>query len=324
MPGSALSPLEREEIRACLVDDPIVGFASIAIDLGRNASTISREVRCNGGRDQYRASGPQQRADHERKRPRQNLLIADPVLACLVRSGLDGGFSPAAWAARLRRSGAGEICHETSYQSVFDGNLGLKPTECLRGRRPRRRRRRSKAQTTHVLGNFTKIADRPAIVEDRVEAGDWEGNLIIGARNASAGVTLVERTSQFTLLGDMPCGCRLDDTLACITELFDTVPASLRASLNWDRGCEMAGWPQLESFFDMPVYFADAHSPWQRGSNENQSRQARFWLPKGSPLDAVTPEELATITDVLNHQPRRMFGWETSAERYAAAGCTDR
>jgi IS30 family transposase len=241
-----------------------------------------------------------------------------------VRADLDEGFSPAACAARLRRSGAGAICHETIYRSVFDGSLGLKPSECLRTRRPRRRRRRSKAQTTHVLGNFTKIADRPATVEDRVEAGHWEGDLIIGAKNASAVVTLVERTSRFTLLGDMPCGYRPDDTLACLSELFDTVPQNLRSSLTWDRGSEMAGWSQLESYFDMPVYFADAHSPWQRGSNENQNRQVRFWLPKGSRLDDVTPEELASITNVLNHQPRRMFGWETSAERYAAAACTDR
>jgi IS30 family transposase len=324
MPGPALSPLEREEIRAFLVDDPIVAFASIAVTLGRDASTISREVGRNGGRERYRAVGAQQRADEESKRPRRSLLIADPVLACLVRADLDEGFSPAACAARLRRSGAGAICHETIYRSVFDGSLGLKPSECLRTRRPRRRRRRSKAQTTHVLGTFTKIADRPATVEDRVEAGHWEGDLIIGAKNASAVVTLVERTSRFTLLGDMPCGYRPDDTLACLSELFDTVPQNLRGSLTWDRGSEMAGWSQLESYFDMPVYFADAHSPWQRGSNENQNRQVRFWLPKGSRLDDVTPEELASITNVLNHQPRRMFGWETSAERYAAAACTDR
>jgi IS30 family transposase len=308
MPGPALSPLEREEIRAFLVDDPIVAFASIAITLGRDASTISREVGRNGGRERYRAVGAQQRADAESKRPRQSLLIADSVLACLVRADLDEGFSPAGCAARLRRSGAGAICHETIYRSVFDGSLGLKPTECLRTRRPRRRRRRSKAQTTHVLGTFTKIADRPATVEDRVEAGHWEGDLIIGAKNASAVVTLVERTSRFTLLGDMPCGYRPDDTLACLSEQFDSVPANLRGSLTWDRGSEMAGWPQLESFFDMPVYFADAHSPWQRGSNENQNRQVRFWLPKGSRLDDVTPEDLASITNVLNHQPRRMFG----------------
>jgi IS30 family transposase len=324
MPGPALSPLEREEIRAFLVDDPIVAFASIAVTLGRDASTISREVGRNGGRERYRAVGAQQRADEEGKRPRPSLLIADPVLACLVRADLDEGFSPAGCAARLRRSGAGAICHETIYRSVFDGSLGVKPTECLRTRRPRRRRRRSKATTTHVLGTFTKIADRPATVEGRVEAGHWEGDLIIGAKNASAVVTLVERTSRFTLLGDMPCGYRPDDTLACLSELFDSVPQNLRRSLTWDRGSETAGWPQLESFFAMPVYFADAHSPWQRGSNENQNRQVRFWLPKGSPLGAVTPEELASITNVLNHQPRRMFGWETSAERYAAAACTDR
>ena len=324
MPGPALSPLEREEIRAFLVDDPIVAFASIALSLGRDASTISREVGRNGGRERYRAVGAQRRADKEARRPRVHLLIADPVLACLVRADLDQGFSPAGCAARLRRSGAGTICHETIYRSVFDGSLGLKPTECLRTRRPRRRRRRSEAKSTHVLGTFTKIADRPASVEDRIEAGHWEGDLIIGAKNASAVVTLVERTSRFTLLGDMPCGYRPDDTLACLSELFDTVPDNLRRSLTWDRGSEMAEWHQLESFFDMPVYFADAHSPWQRGSNENQNRQVRFWLPKGSPLGDVTPGELTSITNVLNHQPRRMFGWETSAERYDAAACTDR
>jgi IS30 family transposase len=122
-------------------------------------------------RERYRAVGAQQRTDEESKRPRRSLLIADPVLACLVRANLDEGFSPAGCAARLRRSGAGAICHETIYRSVFDGSLGLKPSECLRTRRPRRRRRRSKAQTTHVLGTFTKIADRPTTVEDRVEAG---------------------------------------------------------------------------------------------------------------------------------------------------------
>jgi len=122
----------------------------------------------------------------------------------------------------------------------------------------------------------------------------------------------------------MPCGYRPADTLACLSEPFDTVPQNLRGSLTWDRGSEMAGWAQLESFFDMPVYFADAHSPWQRGSNENQNRQVRFWLPKGTQLGDVTPEELASITNVLNHQPRRMFGWENSVERCAAAPCTDR
>ena len=132
MPGPALSPLEREEIRAFLVDDPIVAFASIAVTLGRDASTISREVGRNGGRERYRAVGAQQRADEEGKRPRLSLLIADPVLACLVRADLDEGFSPAGCAARLRRSGAGAICHETIYRSVFDGSLGVKDRKSTR------------------------------------------------------------------------------------------------------------------------------------------------------------------------------------------------
>src|SRR5664280_2819302 len=186
MLGPALSPLEREEIRALLVDDPIAGFASMACVLGRDASTISREINRNGVRDRYRATDAQRRADQERTRPRQNPLTADPVLACLVRSDLDDGFSPAACAARLRCSGAGAICHETIYRSVFDGSLGMMPAECLRTRRPRRRRRRSKAKATHVLGAFAKIADRPNAVEDRVEPEHWEGDLIIGTGNTSA------------------------------------------------------------------------------------------------------------------------------------------
>ena len=131
MPGPALSPLEREEIRAFLVDDPTVPYTSIALTLGGDASTIGRVVGRNGGRERYRAVGAQQRADEEAKRPRLSLLVADPVLACLMRAQFDKGFSPAACAARLRRSGAGAICHETIYRFGFDGSLGLKPTECL-------------------------------------------------------------------------------------------------------------------------------------------------------------------------------------------------
>ena len=111
---------------------------------------------------------------------------------------------------------------------------GAEATECLRTRRPRRRRLRSTRTTTHALGTFTKIADRPASVEDRVEAGHLVGDIIIGAKNASAVVTLVERTTRFTLLGDMPCGYRPDDTLACLSEPFDTVPQNLCGSLTWD------------------------------------------------------------------------------------------
>lgn len=314
----SLSLLEREEISRALVEDPRVRWSTIAERLGRHPTTIAREVTGNEGRDCYRAVSAHARAARQRQRPKVCRFDADRALRDRVTLELRRGFSPAGIAARLAHEGATRVCHETIYRAVYARRLDVTARECLRSRRPRRRPRRDHATKTHVLGDFVSIHERPAAVTEHVEAGHWEGDLIIGAGNRSAMITLAERVTRYTLLADLPCGYDADEVLAGLFEVFDAVPSHLRLTLTWDRGSEMARWPTLTNTLELPVYFADPHAPWQRGLNEHTNRQLRWWLPRGTDLSIVGPPRITEILDVLNHQPRRSLDWDTPAHRYHA------
>lgn len=315
-----LSLLEREEIRVVLTEDQAVSCAAIGRRIGRHPTTVGRELERNGGRDCYRAATADARAARARRRPRAGLLVTDVALRAAVTADLEAGFSPAGIAARLRDAGGGRVCAETIYQAVYGHHLDVTPRECLRSRRPRRRRRNRHTDQpkTHVLGDFSPISARPPTVDARVQPGHWEGDLIIGRANQSALITLIERVTRFTFLADLPCGYQATECLAALCETFEQIPAHLRQSLTWDRGSEMADWPLLTDAFDLPVYFADPHSPWQRGLNEHNNRQLRWWLPRGIDLGATSRARLDEILAVLNHQPRRSLDWDTPAHRYHA------
>ncbi len=152
---------------------------------------------------------------------------------------------------------------------------------------------------------------------ERIEPGHWEGDLIIGARNRSAAITLAERVSRYTMIVDLPNGYSPDDTLAGLVETLEQIPAMLRRSITWDRGSEMARWADLTATFDLDVWFCDPHKPWQRGLNEHTNRQIPWWLPRG--LNLATSDALTRIHQaqhVLNHQPRRSLDWATPHQRY--------
>lgn len=315
-----LSLLEREEIRVALTEDVAVSCAAIGRRIGRHPTTISRELERNGGRACYRAAIADACATRARTRPRAGVLVTDLVLRATVTADLTVGFSPAGIAARLREADGTRVCAETIYQAVYGHQLDIKPRDCLRSRRPRRRRRNRHADIpkTHVLGDFVPIHARPRTVDARVQPGHWEGDLIIGRANQSAMITLIERVTKMTFLADLPCGYQATECLAALCETFDQIPAHMRHTLTWDRGSEMAQWPLLASAFDLPIYFADAHSPWQRGLNEQNNRQLRWWLPRGIDLAAVGQARIDDILNVLNHQPRRSLDWDTPAHRYDA------
>lgn len=322
MAGQALSMEEREEVRAGLERDE--SFAVIARRLSRATSTVSREVGGNGGRRRYRAARADADAARARKRPKVPSLLASPALAAAVEKDLRAGFSPAGTAARLRDTGGPTVCTETIYAAVMArGKRGLSvlPEDCLRSRRRRRiPRRRGGAPCTKAspLGRFTLIKERPASAEDRSEAGHWEGDLIVGAMNRSAVITLIERQTRYMLLADLPEDHGAQAVLGGLIAAFDNVPEHLRLSLTWDQGREMAAWPDLQAATGLEVFFAEPHSPWQRGQNENMNRQLRFWMPKGTDLHAWHQDRLDGITDVLNHQPRRLLDWKTPADHYNA------
>ncbi len=320
MAGRALSLDEREEIRAGI--EAGRSAASIARRLRRHPTTVSRELRRNGGRDVYRAVRAQRRCDRQRRRPKPFKLVVDPKLGRQVEGGLRRGFSPPAVAALLRASGGPTVVHETIYRALYSPvfrGVGLLPRHCLRTRRPRRRRhdRRRAVNTRRLGGGFRLIDERPESARDRTEAGHWEGDLLLGSRAShSAMVTLVERTSRLLVVAKLPSGSGSTEVRDALIEVFGDIPSNMRRSLTWDQGSEMHQWRRVEDTLELPIYFCHPRCPWERGSNENANRQLRFWFRKGTDIGVHSQHDIDRAVFVLNNQPRRLFGWSTSARRY--------
>lgn len=317
-----LSLEEREEIRAGLVAGE--SFAQIARRIGRCPSTVSREVNNNGGRRVYRAVAADGAACRRSLRPKPCKLAQNPRLRSRVEELLAEQWSPQQIAARLRRDYPGQpemqVSHETIYQSLFiqaRGALRKDLAKCLRSGRTRRRAR-SRSDDRGQIKDMVVISERPAEIEDRAVPGHWEGDLIIGARNASAIVTLVERHTRYVMLAAIGTDKTSPAVCQAIANKILELPEHLARSLTWDRGKEMAGHAEFTITTGLPVYFCDPHSPWQRGTNENTNGLLRQYFPKGSDLSTHSQDELDRVAIQLNGRPRQTLHWDTPAERLNA------
>ena len=298
----------------------------IGRELGRPASTISREVRRNGDVEsgRYRPFAAHRMAVGRLARPKERRLAGDQVLREKVQGWLDLRWSPEQIAQTLRLefpdNPAWHLAHESIYQAIYahDATLGWDRFTCLRTRRRRRRpHRHPDARRAGTMRQMTLIGDRPAVVADRAEAGHWEGDLICGELNRSAIGTLVERTSRYVLLVHLPIRHTADATREGVLQVMGELPAELRRSLTWDQGKEMAGHLQITAASGMSVYFCEPHSPWQRGTNENTNGLLRDYFPKGTNLAVHSAERLQQVQDELNNRPRKILGWNSPAHALA-------
>ena len=219
---------------------------------------------------------------------------------------------------RFPDDAARQLCTESIYQAIYDDTTPL--TRAARtALRTGRRRRRRHASTTRRRGRLaamTPISDRPAIVDGRSEGGHWEGDLIIGEANRSAIGTLVERQARFLILLHLPEAHSGEAIRDGITAAVGTLPRALRRTLTWDQGKEMALHEQTSELTGMGIYFCDAHSPWQRGSNENTNGLLRQYFPKGTDLRVHTPATLAAVAAELNRRPRKTLAWAAPADLF--------
>jgi len=272
MPGEPLSLPEREEIAVALGEDRWTPWARIGSRIGRLATTIMREVTANGGRGAYRPASAQRRGDKERRRTRPRRLEAAGELRDRVVRELKLGRSPVAiWADLVAEGSAVMVCVETVYAAIYAGVLGVRPTECLRTRRPRRRRRQARCDNKHA--GLANISARPAVVNERGELGHWEGDQIIWANNRSSMLWLTERATRFSIGVTMPEGYAGDAMLAGLADGLDQIPAHLLGSITFDQGSEWACWETIAATYSIDICFCDPHSPWQRGQVENLNRQ---------------------------------------------------
>jgi IS30 family transposase len=320
----ALTVVEREDISRGIASGS--SLRDIAKRLERAASTVSREVARHGGRPAYRANEADRRAWDSALRPKRCLLAIHVELQKMVASKLILDWSPEQISGWLKIQYPDDesmrVSHETIYRSLFIQARGVLKKELIGHLRSKRRIRRSRharifKDSRGQIVDAISIRERPAEIEDRAVPGHWEGDLIGGTKNSHI-ATLVERHSRFTALVKV----RSKDTatvVAALSRQIRRLPTSLRRSLTWDRGLEMAQHKNFTVATDVKVYFCDPHSPWQRGTNENTNRLLRQYLPKRTDLSGYTQSQLDKIALRLNQRPRKTLGFETPASKLRAS-----
>ena len=311
-----------------------VTSSAIARLLGRHRSTVHREIlrARRVGFNVYLADFGQRlykrcRVRVGRLRRKLGDELDSPAWR-LVRSGLSARWSPQEIAGRLARSciipgshlrHPAYVSHETIYCAIYAlprgtlrSELVRQLTQCRDGRKPR-----SRSSASTRMPDMTPIRLRPPEVAARIVPGHWEGDLIKGAAGRSALGTLVERTSRYVMLVRLD-GLSASHILDGFTRRLRTVPASLRKTLTYDQGSEMAMHKLLAKRLRLNVYFCDAHSPWQRGSNENANGIIREFLPKGIDLSPFTDKDLRGIESILNNTPRKILNFATPNEVFSS------
>lgn len=312
---------DREEISRGLACN--LTNQEIARAIGRRESVISEEINRHGGRARYRAHIADAEAAEARKRPKARKIDADPELNQRVRDDLRKGWSPQQISGRLvfecrRGETTLSISHEAIYTWFYaqpKGKLREQGIVLRTKREERKPRGRKKTPGAKIVG-MRSIDERPAEVAGRQVPGHWEGDLIIGKGGKSAMGTLVERVSRFLVPVALPDGHDADSVRCAVFDAVKDLPAHLRGSLTWDQGTEMAQHAALTVAADMPVYFAHAHSPWERGTNENTNGLVREYLPKGTEIPGDL-QYLWSIVDELNDRPRAILGFRKPIEVFA-------
>ena len=281
----------------------------------------------------YSARKAQERANARARRARPRKLQPPwggswPPLWAQVKAKLELRWSPVQIARWLRLEFPDQperwVSHETIYQAIFFQARGgmrqeLARQVALRSGRVVRRPQSRLAQAGRSRKPWVRdllISTRPAEVADRAVPGHWEGDLVIGARNASAIITLVERQTRYVMLGALPNSHISEEVIDVLIRLMGRLPDELRKTLTWDQGSEMAQHAMFTLATDCKVYFCDPHSPWQRGSNENTNGLLRQYFPKtGTDFRRYTQDDLDAVARELNGRPRQTLDWHNPAER---------
>jgi transposase, IS30 family len=318
-----LSCTEREEVSRHLSHGH--SLRAVAKLLGRAPSTVSREVKANGGRLAYRAFQGEESATIRSRRPREVKLVANTRLRREVEHRLIQRWSPQQISARLRDDfpvdKSMRVSHETIYQTLYiqaRGALRKELTACLRTERAHRKPH-GRSSPKGLIANMVMISERPPEVADRAVPGHWEGDLIIGKGNKSAIGTLVERHSRFLILLHLPNGRTADLVGEALKRAIRKVPEALRRSVTWDQGKELAHHASFSVDTNVKVFFCDPHSPWQRGSNENTNGLLRQYFPKATDLSQHSAAALARVARELNSRPRQTLNWMTPSEVFEQA-----
>lgn len=330
---SQLSAEERGAIMSLVAQG--IGVRQIARTLDRASSTITRELQRNGfrlagapalrGRPRlrpgYDATRAGERARQLRQRPRvQRKLRPGTALWRRVCRLLGRCWSPQQVARKLRIQYPDRpwlrVSHESIYTAIYAmprGELRRQVTSLLRqGRKSGRRTRQGRDSRGH-LPDLPSIHLRPPEANERLMPGHWEGDLIVGAHNRSAVGVLVCRHTLFLKLVKLN-DATAQSVLNAFGAAFEVLPPELCKTLTYDQGKEMAMHRQLSARTGLSIYFADPHSPWQRGICENTNGLLRQYFPKGTDLSVHSQQTLSKVAWEMNNRPRKTLDWRSPAE----------
>lgn len=339
-----LSIAEREEIMIGTRRGESI--RSIARRLGRAPSTIMREIYLNGrcrdapgryralhrfganrggwdARSLYRASLAHARSEARARRPKTGKLARCLELRQVVEGLLGKKYSPEQIVGVLAKTYPDrlemQVSHETLYKALYvqgRGELRRELHRCLRTgralRKPRGRTQQGPRQGR--IPGMVNIAERPAEAADRAVPGHWEGDLIIGKNQASQIGTLVERSTGFVQLLHLPQTRSAEVVADAMIATIKAFPDTLRRTLTWDQGHEMAAHARITIDAGIDIFFCDPHSPWQRGSNENTNGLLRQYFPKGTDLSVHSAAYLAEVAAELNNRPRKRYNWDSPTQ----------
>lgn len=294
----------------------------IAVALSRSHTSISRELRRNSSLSGYRGQTAQKRAESRQKQPRHYRRQHHEPLVAYVEKKLRNDWSPEQIANRMRRDYPDDnrmrISAEAVYAWVYTATRhGSTVYKHLRRGRSRRRPQKLYGQGKRYFPERVSIADRPPEVAGRGRFGDWEGDTISGSKGKAALATCLERKSRFVMAARTADKTAASFNAAIAAEMM-TIPGELRKTLTVDNGSEMANFKELEKATGFKTYFCDAHSPWQRGSNENCNGLLRQYFPRGTSFRSVKDDAVKRSVNLLNNRPRKCLDYQTPAEVFAA------
>ncbi len=295
---------------------------TIAARIGKSYQTVYREINRNRKPDgRYQPWYAHNQAHLRRRRPKPRKCAVNTGLRDAVAGKLTRHWSPAQISRWLRRRyprrPGWHVCHETLYDAIYRGLIALPEHATLRtGRTYRHRRGRGRTRDGALKQStaMRSIRQRPASVESRRQIGHWEGDLLVGAGQRSAIITLVERKTRFTILRRLAVDHSAQSVGDALIRTFSRLPAGLCRSLTWDQGNELFHHRRIELGTGLKIYFCDPHSPWQRGSNENTNGLLRQYFPKGTDLNVWTNDQLDHIATELNNRPRLCLNDKTPHE----------
>ena len=309
--------IEREDIMKYLAQNH--SLSEIARILQRHPSTIGREV--GHSAENYRASDSDKRSCCVAKRPQQRKLDSNEKLCKIVLKYLDKKWSPEQIAKTLKKHYPNDmnmqISHETIYQYIYTYPRGeLKKILVKELRREHVNRRAHKLRKkSQPIQDYISIHDRPDEVNERKVFGHWEGDLIMGSRNLSAIGVLVERLSGMVFIVKL-VNKDAESVRKAFARKFSRLKSFMKESMTYDHGCEMAEHKLFTQKTKIIVYFADPHSPWQRGTSENTNGLIRQFFPKGTDFTNISAHKLKHVQDLLNDRPRKRYDWCTPREMF--------